>query len=164
MQYCWLYFDLGKFLNWNTSMLNVYWILTFYFPSIFFNFFFFRLPPESIKENRFILSSDVWSYGITLWEMFSFGQTPWAEMSLLQVWPRLKARCLLYSVSVLNKVLANDCRLTLYLKPEKVSTAEIFSFFFFFPHKYALQILYKKTTKLTILHSYLMEVVVVVVV
>lgn len=132
MQYCWLYFDLGKFLNWNTSMLNVYWILTFYFPSIFFNFFFFRLPPESIKENRFILSSDVWSYGITLWEMFSFGQTPWAEMSLLQVWPRLKARCLLYSVSVLNKVLANDCRLTLYLKPEKVSTAEIFSFFFSF--------------------------------
>lgn len=148
MQYCWLYFDLGKFLNWNTSMLNVYWILTFYFPSIFFNFFFFRLPPESIKENRFILSSDVWSYGITLWEMFSFGQTPWAEMSLLQVWPRLKARCLLYSVSVLNKVLANDCRLTLYLKPEKVSTAEIFSFFFFFPHKYTLQILYKKNNQI----------------
>lgn len=149
MQYCWLFFDLGKFLNWNTSVLNIdteYW--RFILPYIFNFFFFFRLPPESIKENQFILPSDVWSYGITLWEMFSFGQTPWAEMSLLQVWPRLKARCLLYSVSVLNKVLANDCRLTLYLKPEKVSTAEIFSFFFFFPHKYTLQILYKKNKQI----------------
>ena len=62
-------------------------------------------------------------------------------------------------------MLANDCRLTLYLKPEKVSTAEIFSFFFFSFHTNILsKFCIRKTTKLTILHSYLMEVVVVVVV
>jgi len=55
---------------------------------VFFLFFFVmfhRLPPEAIVNNVFTLASDVWSYGITLWEMFSFGQQPWAELNLNQV-------------------------------------------------------------------------------
>lgn len=46
---------------------------------------FHRLPPEAIVKNVFTLKSDVWSYGITLWEMFSFGQQPWAELNFNQV-------------------------------------------------------------------------------
>ncbi|GMR50777.1 hypothetical protein PMAYCL1PPCAC_20972 [Pristionchus mayeri] len=41
-----------------------------------------RLPiawcaPECINYLKFTHSSDVWAYGVTLWEMFSYGRMPW---------------------------------------------------------------------------------------
>ncbi len=33
--------------------------------------------PEAISIGKFTTKSDVWSFGITLWEMFSYAATPY---------------------------------------------------------------------------------------
>jgi len=37
--------------------------------------------PEVIKEQLFSLASDVWSFGITVWEIFELGKTPYLELT-----------------------------------------------------------------------------------
>ncbi|KAG5448857.1 Fibroblast growth factor receptor [Clonorchis sinensis] len=55
-----------------------------------------RLPfrwmaPESLQDNRFSLKSDVWSFGIYLWELFSLGYTPYPGLSCADIGPWLAA-------------------------------------------------------------------------
>jgi serine/threonine protein kinase len=37
--------------------------------------------PEVIKYGRYSSSSDVWSFGVTMWEIFSYGEIPYQFMS-----------------------------------------------------------------------------------
>lgn len=37
------------------------------------------LALESLKQNLYSFKSDVWAFAVTLWEMFSFGATPYLE-------------------------------------------------------------------------------------
>ncbi|XP_074599055.1 tyrosine-protein kinase transmembrane receptor Ror-like [Brevipalpus obovatus] len=37
------------------------------------------LPPESIFYERFTSASDTWSFGVLLWEVFTFGQQPYSH-------------------------------------------------------------------------------------
>lgn len=41
--------------------------------------------PESLKMRQFSHASDCWMYGVTLWEMFSFGEEPWVGLSGAQI-------------------------------------------------------------------------------
>ena len=35
------------------------------------------MAPESIMHGKFTTESDIWSFGIVIWEIFSFGKQPW---------------------------------------------------------------------------------------
>lgn len=35
------------------------------------------MSPESVVYGRFTLESDIWSYGVVLWEIYSYGKQPY---------------------------------------------------------------------------------------
>ncbi|KAI6205856.1 Non-specific protein-tyrosine kinase [Aphelenchoides besseyi] len=35
-------------------------------------------PPESLRKREFSHKSDCWAFGVTLWELYTFGEEPWA--------------------------------------------------------------------------------------
>ncbi len=39
------------------------------------------MAPESIVEHRYTQQSDVWSFGVLCWEVFSMGSKPYAAMT-----------------------------------------------------------------------------------
>lgn len=46
--------------------------------------------PEALFKNKFTIKSDVWSFGILLYEIVTFGQTPYPTLTNAQVMQRLR--------------------------------------------------------------------------
>ncbi|XP_029489727.1 megakaryocyte-associated tyrosine-protein kinase-like isoform X1 [Oncorhynchus nerka] len=46
--------------------------------------------PEALKKEKFSMRSDVWSYGVLLWETFSYGRQPYPKMSVKEVKERVE--------------------------------------------------------------------------
>ena len=44
-----------------------------------------RCAPECLKNREFSHASDVWAFGITVIEMFSYGKQPWEGLNGSQV-------------------------------------------------------------------------------
>jgi serine/threonine protein kinase len=40
------------------------------------------LAPESIFDSKYSSASDVWSFGIVCWELYTFGQDPYPDMDI----------------------------------------------------------------------------------
>lgn len=47
-----------------------------------------RCAPESLRVGSFSHSSDVWMFGVTLWEMFTYCEEPWFGLTGRQVHAR----------------------------------------------------------------------------
>lgn len=48
------------------------------------------MSPESIQDGLYTTKSDVWSYGVVIWEIFTLGSQPYSGMSNLQVIDHIK--------------------------------------------------------------------------
>lgn len=53
------------------------------------------MPPEAILHGKFTLKSDVWSFGVLMWEIYTFGHQPYAGISNYEVVNEVKNRRIL---------------------------------------------------------------------
>jgi receptor tyrosine kinase-like orphan receptor 1 len=53
------------------------------------------MPPESILYGKFTTESDVWSFGVVLWEVYSYGLQPYYGYSNQEVIEMIRSRQLL---------------------------------------------------------------------
>ena len=54
---------------------------------------------ETLEQNIFTTASDVWSFGVVMWEIFTFGMTPYMTLENEEILKHLQKVILLFSSS-----------------------------------------------------------------
>jgi len=54
-------------------------------------------PPEVIQYGRFSVQSDIWAFGVTMWEIFSYGKMPYSGLSNRETIDEVLSNLILYS-------------------------------------------------------------------
>lgn len=49
------------------------------------------MSPEAAFENKFSVASDIWSFGVLMWEVFSFGDQPLGELTNIEYLTKLRS-------------------------------------------------------------------------
>ena len=75
---------------------------------------------EYLKDSFFTLTSDVWSFAVVVWEMFSIGQEPYAGKSFDDIIPILENGHYLKCPQEINKLRHAEDLFTLYDKISKM--------------------------------------------
>lgn len=60
------------------------------------------MPPESILYRKYTVESDAWSFGVVLWEVFTYGKQPWYELSNHEVGTRMENIRTRRNITVVN--------------------------------------------------------------
>ena len=61
------------------------------------------MPPESLLYGRFTVKSDVWSYGVLMWEVFTFATQPYFGASNQEVIDNIRRLVLLERPSLCSQ-------------------------------------------------------------
>ena len=64
---------------------------------------------ESIRDRVFSTESDVWAFGIVLWEMFSLGKTPYPGVEACDLYHMLLRYFFFYFIISIQKSKAKSC-------------------------------------------------------
>lgn len=72
--------------------------------------------PEALNYFQYTTLSDIWSFGVLLWETFSYGNTPYPGMSNKVRTTPCDYFCLLYERSQRPGLLVQEINITTYIR------------------------------------------------